>query len=237
VTKPRGKSLTRLTGKTSPLPEKTTRNRTKVWKHPDRAAIEAMLVVRPAHQVERWLAERYADSPDRQVTRKNLIIYRNKYLVDEHFAEPIRDNPLDDVTPMRVPPDHPMWEFDSLTAQVQALEYIAAQAIEQDTDLGLVQETTIEALQALGKAIKDRAELAAKLGVPGYVEAAKRLQVEQQSVNVEVRTHAGLDALPDASKMEIARAMLGMSPEERQRLLSAGAPETVEVEDAVIEDD
>lgn len=219
------------------MPKKSTQFRTKVWKHPDRVAIEAMLMVRPANQVERWLSERYPESPDKQITRKNLIVYRNKYLVDEHFAEPVRDNPLDEVTPVRVPPNHPMWEFDSLTAQVQALEYIAAQAIEQDTDLGLVQETTIEALQALGKAIKDRAELAAKLGLPGYVEAAKRLQVEQQSVNVEVRTHAGLDALPDASKMEIARAMLGMSPEERQRLLSAGAPESVEVEDAVVEEE
>ena len=235
MTKRRGKSLTRLTGRTNPVPAKTGQNRTKVWRHPDRAAIESMLIVRPANQVERWLAERYPDDPDKQISRKNLIIYRNKYLVEEGFAEPVRDNPLDSVTPVRVPPNHPMWEFDSLTAQVQALEYIASQAIEQDTDLGLVQETTIEALQALGKAIKDRAELAAKLGLPGYVEAAKRLQVEQQSVNVEVRTHAGLDALPDASKLEVARAMLGMSPEERRQLLAG--EQVVEVEDAVVEEE
>lgn len=232
MSKQRGKSLARLT--TGKPAHKSGQNRTKVWKHPDRTAIEAMLLVRPAFQVERWLGEKYPDDADKRITRKNLIIYRNKYLVDETWTEPIRDSPLDDVTPVRVPPTHPMWEFDSLTAQVQALEYVAAQAVEQDTDLGLVQETTIEALQALGKALKDRAELAAKLGLPGYVEAAKRLQVEQQSVNVEVRAHAGLDSLPDSTKLDVARAMLGMSPEERRQLMS---PQDDVIEGTAIEDD
>ncbi len=227
----RSKSLSEI-GRTSPIPDKSTRSRTKVWKHPDRQALEAMLITRAAYSVERWLAERYPDEPDMRVSRARLIEYRDKYLVTEDWTPPVEDNPLKDVTPVRIDKNHPLWEFDALTAQVEALEYLAAQAIKQDSELGLIQETTVEALSVLGKALKDRAELAAKLGLPGYVEAAKKLQIEQSSVNVEVRAHAGLPVAPDSSRLEVARALLSMSPEERAQLAleAQNEPDIVDAE-------
>lgn len=230
----KGKSLSEI-GRTNPVPDKAGRARTKVWKHPDRQAIESMLITRPAYSVERWLKERYPDEPELTIHRARLIEYRDRYLVDESWTAPVEDNPLKDVTPVRIDKNHPLWEFDALTAQVEALEYIAAQAVKQDAELGLVQENTIEALNILGKALKDRAELAAKLGLPGYEEAAKKLQIEQSSVNVEVRAHAGLPVAPDNTRLEVARALLSMSPEERAALTSGQDEVVVEAEDVVEE--
>lgn len=214
-------------GRTNPVPSKASQARTKVYKHPDRLAIESMLITRPAYSVERWLKERYPDEPDLNIHRARLIEYRDRYLVDDDWTPPVEDNPLKDVTPVRIDKTHPLWEFDALTAQVEALEYLSAQAIKQDSELGLIQETTVEALNVLGKALKDRAELAAKLGLPGYEEAAKKLQIEQSSVNVEVRAHAGLPISPDTDRLEIARALLSMTPEERAQLTSGASTEDV----------
>lgn len=228
------KSLSEI-GRTNPVPDKAARAKTKVWKHPDRQAIEAMLITRSAYSVERWLKERYPEEPELNIHRARLIEYRDRYLVDEDWTVPVEDNPLKDVTPVRIDKTHPLWEFDALTAQVEALEYIAAQAVKQDSELGLVQENTIEALSILGKALKDRAELAAKLGLPGYEEAAKKLQIEQSSVNVEVRAHAGLPVAPDTTRLEVARALLSMSPQERAALTSGNEEIVVEAEDVVEE--
>ena len=230
----KGKSLSEI-GRTNPVPDKASRSRTKVWRHQDRQAIESMLITRSAYSVERWLKERYPEEPDMTIHRARLIEYRDKYLVDENWTQPVEDNPLKGVTPVRIDKDHPLWEFDALTAQVEALEYIASQAVKQDAELGLVQETTVEALNVLGKALKDRAELAAKLGLPGYEEAAKKLQIEQSSVNVEVRAHAGLPVAPDQARLEVARALLSMSPEERAALTAGDDADVVEAE--VIEDE
>jgi hypothetical protein len=78
--------------------------------------------------------------------------------------------------------------------------------------------------------------LAAKLGLPGYVEAAKKLQIEQSSVNVEVRAHAGLPVAPDSNRMEVARALLSMSPDERAQLALEAQREPDVVDAEVIDE-
>ena len=232
--------------------------RTKVYRHPDRETLEDLLLVWPANKVQRWLEDRwplevdgemYPDHRHFQINRKTLIEYRETYLVEEGWREPIDDSPLTqgDLMPMRVPQGKVMWELDVLSTVIQANEHLLAKSLLVDEEMGMVNDSTISLLNMLGANASKRAELAAKLGVTGYEFAAHKIEqkvdshVQQESIQVNVDATAAARA-DNPDTYELARALL--TPELRDRLLGLeGMPtadiviEVTEVDAVVIEDD
>lgn len=222
--------------------------KTKVYKHPDRETIEDLLLVWPANKVQRWLEDRYPlevdgemypDHRHFQINRKTLIEYRDTYLVDDGWKEPIDDSPLTqgDLMPMRVPQSKSMWELDVLTTVIQANEHLLAKSLLVDEEMGMVNDSTISLLNMLATNASKRAELAAKLGLSGYDFVAQKIEqkvdshVQQETLQVNVDAHPSKKAEnPDA--FELARALL--TPDMRDKLLGLDAmPEG----DIVIEED
>jgi hypothetical protein len=207
--------------------------KTKVYKHPDRETLEDLLLVWPANKVQRWLEDRYPLELDGemypehrhfQINRKTLIEYRDTYLVEEGWKEPIDDSPLTqgDLMPMRVPQNKTMWELDVLSTVIQANEHLLAKSLLVDEEMGMVNDSTISLLNMLANHASKRAELAAKLGVSGYEFAAQKIEQRVDSHVQQETLQVNVDATPskradNPDTYELAKALL--TPEVRDKLL------------------
>jgi hypothetical protein len=214
--------------------ELANRRRTAVWRHPDRQHIEDMLMVKSAYQVEKWLQLRYpvAKDPSNKrfhIPRKTLIAYRNRYLVDREWREPLDDSEFDEFYPAR-PPRRPRqsihWEIEELETQVEVarMEYLRCK--KQDEELGMTQESTGNWFQLWQSAVMRLLEYKSKLrGYDEYelvpIKTQQQIDQRQQIEQVNVNVDGGSLVKPDdPEKFEAARALIASvtDPDDRHKL-------------------
>jgi hypothetical protein len=206
------------------------KKKTKVGKHPDREIIEAMLVSRSAYRVEMWLQQRYPVAADDKntgfhISRPSLVEYRSRYLVDEGWSEPADDSPLNPLVPQRAPKRNTRWEIEQLEAAVDVQEFLLAKALQQDEEMGMMQDTTLSAVAQYRQSIKELIEAKSKLGVEGYEEVARKMQIDQhqqidqRTVQVNVDGGEIRHEADEPDKVKIARMLMGLDPSAKKALL------------------
>lgn len=210
----------------------SSRRKTAVYKHPDRAHIEFMLVDRSVRSVERWLINRYplSDPANKRfhLSRAVLSNYRDKFLVDEDFVEPLDDPVMEKFVPPRPPrrsaTAKQKWEIEEMELQLEAAraEYLKCKAT--DDEMGMTQDITLAAFDRWQQATARLIDYKAKLkGFDEYEWAPTKQQIEQhqQIEQVTVNVDGGKIKEPDEpEKFKLAKLLMATPPEERARLLA-----------------
>jgi hypothetical protein len=215
------------------------RARLVVGRHPDREWIEHLLLIRPAYWVEKWLAQKYPRERDGvplpgnarlRVSRPALIRYRDRFLVpkDQDWREPLyEDSPLADSTGLRAPKVIPMWELEALTDLIHWFEEKVKALDQQDREMGITQQTTLEAAGKLGEFLVERANLAAELGVPGYEKAALRVKMEQRLDANLAHVHVFTERPLEPMRYALAKRQFEMDEGTRKALMDGAGIEDV----------
>lgn len=230
----------------APEPQK----RTAVYRHPDRDMIHALLRRGKSPKwVATWLERRYpledeygTPHPDAVVHRKWHIAagtidrYRKEWMPEVEPGVDVIHDKLQNIVGYRPPaPKGQVIELDVMEAAIAVAQHNLAKALDQDEDMGMIQPLTLEANKAMVEASKQRAELAMKLGIDGYAEVAKRVQIEQHSqnanLNVNVDAQVGADGRlrpAEPEKFAVMKQLLTLDPAEARKLVAVAQSEAAQ---------
>lgn len=226
---------------TAPEPS-DEQKRTKVWQHPDRDAIHALLRRgKSAFWISAWLEELYplededgSDHPDIlkhrrwQLTEKTIERYRKEFMPEVAPGVDVVDEGLEDLIGRRMPmPDGPGLEVELMETALIVAQQNLARALEQDEDMGMLQGTTLDAHTRFVDTIKSSASLKQQLNRPGYEAAPQHLVVDQTNKNFSVELHGRVDPrtgqiIPnEPEKLEALKQLLELGPGKAGELISA----------------
>lgn len=239
------------------------RKRTGIWQHPDRDTIHYLIRHgKSAYWIQCWLEERYPlvveDDDGDEVEHDDAALHRRWQVaastIDTYRADwmpecaPGVDVVSDEITELigRRLPGAAKFELEVLEAGVHVAQVNLARALRADEDLGMLQQSTLEANDAMMKAANQMIAAKAKLQVDGYEPAPERTINENINTNtnrnlsVELHGKLGKDGkvLPgNPEAVEAMKQLMGMSAEERQQVIEAGRTMLPEAEEAQYDDD
>lgn len=234
--------------------------RTKVWRHPDRQMIEALLRRgRTGDWISKWLESKYPvedefgapldnaeENERRQLSPKLLETYRAKWLPEARPGVDVIVPELEDMIGRRIGVAQdmgPAYEMEVLETAIVVAQQSLGMAIAQSKDLEMLAGITLEAQKGLLDAVRTRVEVAQKLGIKGY-EAQPERHVIQQEVtqttrNLNVEVQANIDPRTgqikpnEPEKVSALKQLLAMPPAEAQRIMEAA--ERVAADEATVE--
>lgn len=224
--------------------------RTKVWTHPDRAQIEALLIRgKSASWIAYWLEERYPltepdpdaeegepqerDHPDRvkharwHLTPTTLDGYRTKWMPETQPGTDIVLADLEDIVGRELPaPRQPDYELELMESAVRVAQHNLAKALKSDEEMEMVQPTTLDAHSRFVNSIEKSVDVKQKLNLPGYERAPERLEVDQTNRNLSVELHGriGRNGAPEAvepEKVRLVNELLTAGPEKAHEVIAA----------------
>lgn len=239
--------------------------RTRVWRHPDREMIEALLRRgRTGEWISKWLATKYpvedefgaphehADDHKRwQLTARVLESYRDKWMPEAKPGVDVIVPELEDMIGRRIgPAQHmgPQYEMEVLETAIVVAQQSLGMAIAQSKDLEMLAGITLDAQKGLVEAVRARVEVGQKLGMPGYEKRPEHHVVEQHvtSKNLNVEVQAKVDPRTgqvqpnEPDKVAALKQLLAMPPEDSERIMQAAeravAAEAAAVTDAEVVD-
>jgi len=223
------------------------RKRTKVWKHKDREYIEALMRRgKSAWWIERWLEECYPTEQEGEDGEKeptpdadaNKKLHLSEALIEEYRADWLTGyapgvdavvEDLDEIVGRHFPgfEGSPPPELEVLDMALRVSQHNLAKSLDADEELGMVQETTLNAQGAVVATAAQAIEVKQSLGVPGYEKIPEHHIVDTTSRNVNVDLQGRIDPKTgergptDPDRVATVRELLDRPKEEVDRILAA----------------
>lgn len=219
--------------------------RHKIWQHPDRELIHAMLRRgKSANWIALWLEDRYpmedeeGEHPDAAKHKKWLLgpstidRYRKEFMPEVDPGQDVVLEDIEEVIGRRVPPPMgPQFELEMLETGIRIGEHNLARSLKSDEEMGMVQPQTLNAHSQFVDTVAKVIDVKAKLGLPGYEYVAEKHQIDQTNRNLSVELHGKVDSrtgqiVPnEPEKMEVLKQFLDLGPEKAHELMIAAAAE------------
>lgn len=228
------------------IPEE--QRRTRVYRHPDRELIEALLRRgKTAEWIAKWLEKRYPvedefgapldeaeENERRRLTANMISTYRARWLPECRPGVDAIIPELEDRIGRRLGAAAemgPQYELDVLETVIVVAQQSLGMALDQSKDLEMLAGITLEAQKGLLEAVRARFEIAQSLGVKGY-EAAPTKQVIKQEItsnnknlNVDVNgvvdPRTGQVTPVDTPKVAAMKQLLAMDESQRRATVEA----------------
>jgi hypothetical protein len=230
-------------GEPSEEVESASLRRTAVYKHPQRARIEALLRRgKSAWWIASWLEEMYPlededeePHPDAalhirwRISEETLEAYRARFMPEFAPGVDVVDDELEELIGRKFPTDQhgPQAEIELLEVGVRVAQKNLARALASDEELQMVQPTTLDAHRAFMDTVRISAEVKQKLGVKGYEPLPEQHIVHQTTRNVSLELHGRIDERTgqvgpaDQRKVDLMRDALDAPPERLREILAA----------------
>jgi hypothetical protein len=220
--------------------------RHKVYRHPDRDRIEALLRRgKSSYWISLWLEEIYpvTDEPENDdeatesaanekmlLTVEELDSYRDEWMPDAAPGVDVVHDQIDDIVGRRFPGSSKGkdFELELLDMSMDVAQHMLGQALEQDDKLKMgVSETTISAHTTLMATLKASVDLKQQLGVRGYDMPVARSKVESTvtNKNLNVNLHGVVDPRTgelgptDPGRVNAVLELLKAGPERAREVL------------------
>ncbi len=192
------------------------RRKHKVYRHPDRLPIEALLRRgKSAYWISCWLEEVYPVNPEpendaeraasdtnkrKQIGLEELDEYRDAWIPEAAPGVDVVHDQIDDIVGRRFPGSTKGrdFELELMDMTIDVAQHMLGQALDQDDKLKMgVSETTIQAHQELLATVKASVDLKQQLGLAGYEAPAAKHKIESHSThtqkNYNVNLHGAFD--------------------------------------------
>jgi hypothetical protein len=216
--------------------------RTRIYQHPARSKIEAMLKRgKSASWISLWLEEAYPlenaegqphpehrENRRRRLTPSTIENYRRKFMPECVPGIDASSEELENIVGRAMPqPTSSRFELDVMEVGIRVAEKNLERALKQDDEMEMLQPQTIAAQTALMNSAEKTAMLKGKLGVPGYELVAEKSEITQHSTsrNMSLELHGRVgpngEILPgEPDKMDVARKLIGMPREQAQATMA-----------------
>jgi hypothetical protein len=221
--------------------------RTKVWRHPERDQIHALIRAgKTAAWIAAWLRHRYPTVDEHggetaeavrnarwQLRTETITRYRRKFMPECAPGVDLIDSDLEEMLGHRLPAPRDVgaqYELDVMETALQAAQASLARALKSDKEMEMLQGVTLDAQAALIDAAKIRLQMAQSLGVPGYPKIAEAVhqKIDQTSTsrNVNVELHGvvakdGSVSPSEPAKVSVIKELMAMEPARAAEIVDA----------------
>jgi hypothetical protein len=242
---------------TEELEPSKDQRRSKVWVHPDRETIEALMRRgKSAEWIALWLEEKYPLDDEEggehedarnhkkwQLGAATLDRYRSQFMPEVSPGLDMVRSDVEDIIGRHLPAVvGPQFELGMLEASIRVAEHNLQRALAADDEMEMLQPTTLTAHSQFTDTVMKSFEAKSKIGMPGYEAAPDKMQIDQTNRNLSVELHGKIDprtgqvVANEPEKVELMKKFIEMPPEQAQTVIHGAQVEAQKLQaEAAIE--